>query len=162
MLDELAQKKTDSIPPPEKSHASSDTSPPGAERVTRRDSEDEAFSKDPTENVITLKEDNGQEYTIPVELLSIASEGSMRYVCELSSLPKMLRKIDVNNDRLGRRFKRLGDSMFEYELSPNISNQQLLQRLGALNPGESIKGINDWIYRATGVDKTTSDALLKV
>lgn len=162
MLDELAQKKTDSIPPPEKSHASSDTSLPGAERVTRRNSEDEAFSKDPTENVITLKEDNGQEYTIPVELLSIASEGSMRYVCELSSLPTMLRKIDMNNDRLGRRFKRLGDSMFEYELSPNISNQQLLQRLGALNPGESIKGINDWIYRATGVDKTTSDALLKV
>ncbi|KAG1180606.1 hypothetical protein G6F70_000558 [Rhizopus microsporus] len=155
MLDELAHKKTDSISPPEKGYASSDTRPPGAERVTRRDSEDGAFDKDPTENMITLKEDNGQEYTIPIELLSIASEGSMRYICELSSLPTILRKIDVNNDRLGRRFKRLGDSIFEYEFSPNISKQQLLQRLGTLNPGESIKGINDWIYRATGVDKMT-------
>ncbi|KAI8088657.1 fungal-specific transcription factor domain-containing protein [Halteromyces radiatus] len=40
--------------------------------------------------------------------------------------------------------------------------RQYLIHVGRLQPEEPINGINDWIYRVAGIDKQTSDELMKV
>ncbi|CAO3681246.1 unnamed protein product [Rhizopus stolonifer] len=104
---------------------------------------------------------------VPIELTSISSEGRVRYLGEVSSLHCLAQKVNFDElttfSRIGKKFKRLGDSLLEYETkSEENSNERLLQNLGRLRPGESIGGLNDWIYKVSGVDRLTSDTLMKV
>ncbi|KAI9265939.1 fungal-specific transcription factor domain-containing protein [Sporodiniella umbellata] len=108
-----------------------------------------------------------EDLLVPIELTSISSEGKMKYLGEVSSLHCLAQKIDFDElaafSRLGKQFKRLGDSLLEYETkSEENSNERLLLNLGRLQPGEIINGLNDWIYRVSGIDKATSDTLMRV
>lgn len=113
-----------------------------------------------------LTEEREEVLDLPLELTSVSSEGKVRYVGELSHVPFVTQRVDLKDtllSRFGKKFKRMGDSLFEYEAkSKETSNQGMLQELGILGPTDTIKGLNDWIYKVSGVDKATSDTLMKV
>lgn len=93
-----------------------------------------------------------------------------RYIGDMSPLPFLAQKINFEDARIaskiGVKIKRFGQSLVLYEkdekLNGNGINQTILEELSLIKPGETIKGINDWIYKVSGVDKVTSDRLMKV
>ncbi|KAG1376233.1 hypothetical protein G6F61_007775 [Rhizopus arrhizus] len=113
-----------------------------------------------------LTEKTEEILDLPLELTSVSSEGKVCYLCEMNYVPFVTQRVDLKDvllSRFGKKFKRLGDSLFEYEAkSKETSNQGMLQQLGILGPTDTIKGLNDWIYKVSGMDKATSDALMKV
>ncbi|CAO3627843.1 unnamed protein product [Cunninghamella echinulata] len=53
-------------------------------------------------------------------------------------------------------------SSYADELNDNYLFKQHLISLGKLRFGETVRGINDWIYKVASIDKHTSDELLKI
>lgn len=106
----------------------------------------------------------------PVEPSSITSGMRTRYIGDMSPLPFLAQKINFEDARIaskiGVKIKRFGQSLILYEKDENLNgksaNQLILEDLNLIKPGETIKGINDWIFKVSGVDKTTSDSLMKV
>lgn len=93
-----------------------------------------------------------------------------RYIGDMSPLPFLAQKINFEDARIaskiGVKIKRFGQSLVLYEKDETKdgknSNIALLEELNIIKPGETIKGVNDWIYKVSGVDKATSDSLLKM
>ncbi|KAI9340749.1 fungal-specific transcription factor domain-containing protein [Pilaira anomala] len=93
-----------------------------------------------------------------------------RYIGDMSPLPFLARKINFEDARIaskiGVKIKRFGQSLVLYEKDETLDgknpNQALLEELNIIQPGETIKGLNDWIYKVAGVDKMTSDSLMKI
>ncbi|KAI8980552.1 fungal-specific transcription factor domain-containing protein [Pilobolus umbonatus] len=89
-----------------------------------------------------------------------------RYIGDMSPLPFLAQKINFEDARIasqiGVKIRRFGQSLVLCEEESKRSSLNMLEKLGMLKPGETIKGINDWIYKVAGVDKITSDNLLKV
>ncbi|KAI9262802.1 fungal-specific transcription factor domain-containing protein [Helicostylum pulchrum] len=93
-----------------------------------------------------------------------------RYIGDMSPLPFLAQKINFEDARIaskiGVKIKRFGQSLVLYEKDETKdgknSNIALLEELNIIKPGETIKGVNDWIYKVSGVDKVTSDGLLKI
>lgn len=109
------------------------------------------------------------EKPLAVELSSLSTEMRTRYIGDMSPLPFLAQKINFEDARIasqiGIKIRRFGQSLVLYEkedISGKKGNQRLLEDLGMLKPGETIKTLNDWIYKVTGVDKTTSDSLMKM
>ncbi|CEP09457.1 hypothetical protein [Parasitella parasitica] len=109
------------------------------------------------------------ENPLAVELSSLSTEMRTRYIGDMSPLPFLAQKINFEDARIasqiGVKIRRFGQSLVLYEkadTSGKNANQKLLESLGMLKPGETIKSLNDWIYKVTGVDKTTSDSLMKI
>lgn len=109
------------------------------------------------------------EKPLAVELSSLSTEMRTRYIGDMSPLPFLAQKINFEDARIasqiGIKIRRFGQSLVLYEkedVSGKNANQKLLEELGMLKPGETIKSLNDWIYKVTGVDKTTSDNLMKM
>ncbi len=106
----------------------------------------------------------------PVEPSSITSGMRARYIGDMSPLPFLAQKINFEDARIaskiGIKIKRFGQSLVLYEKDENLdgkcANELMLEELNLIKPGETIKGINDWIFKVSGVDKTTSDSLMKV
>ncbi|KAG2236790.1 hypothetical protein INT48_006974 [Thamnidium elegans] len=93
-----------------------------------------------------------------------------RYIGDMSPLPFLAQKINFEDARIaskiGVKIKRFGQSLVLYEKDETKdgknSNIALLEELNIIKPGGTIKGVNDWIYKVAGVDKATSDSLLKI
>ncbi|CAO3653841.1 unnamed protein product [Mucor hiemalis] len=106
----------------------------------------------------------------PVETSFLTSGVRTRYIGDMSPLPFLAQKINFEDARIaskiGVKIKRFGQSLVLYEndekLDGKSANQLILEELNLIKPGETIKGINDWIFKVSGVDKTTSDSLMKV
>jgi hypothetical protein len=108
------------------------------------------------------------EKPLAVEFSSLSSEMKTRYIGDMSPWPFLAQKINFEDARIasqiGVKIRRFGQSLVLYEkddTSGKDANQKLLEGLGMLKPGETIKGLNDWIYKVAGVDKITSDCLMK-
>ncbi|CAO0801276.1 unnamed protein product [Mucor circinelloides] len=109
------------------------------------------------------------EKPLAVELSSLSTEMQTRYIGDMSPLPFLAQKINFEDARIasqiGIKIRRFGQSLVLYEKadpSGKNANHKLLEDLGMLKPGETIKSLNDWIYRVAGVDKVTSDSLMKI
>lgn len=109
------------------------------------------------------------EKPLAVELSSLSTEMQTRYIGDMSPLPFLAQKINFEDARIasqiGIKIRRFGQSLVLYEKadpSGKNANHKLLEGLGMLKPGETIKSLNDWIYRVAGVDKVTSDSLMKM
>lgn len=108
--------------------------------------------------------------TTIVEPSSLSTGMRTRYIGDMSPLPFLAQKINFEDARIaskiGLKIRRFGQSLVLYEkedrLNGKSANQILLEELNMLKPGESIKGLNDWIYKVAGIDKTTSDNLMKM
>lgn len=106
----------------------------------------------------------------PIEPSSLTTGMRTRYIGDMSPLPFLAQKINFEDARIasqiGIKIRRFGQSLVLYEkdetLDGKSENQSLLEDLKLLKPGETIKGLNDWIYKVAGVDKTTSDSLMKM
>lgn len=108
------------------------------------------------------------EKPLAIELSSLSTQMRTRYIGDMSPWPFLAQKINFEDARIasqiGVKIRRFGQSLVLYEkddTSGKEANQKLLEGLGMLKPGEVIKGLNDWIYKVAGVDKTTSDCLMK-
>ncbi|GAA5805936.1 hypothetical protein HPULCUR_011462 [Helicostylum pulchrum] len=107
--------------------------------------------------------------TLPPPPLPISTMRT-RYIGDMSPLPFLAQKINFEDARIaskiGVKIKRFGQSLVLYEKDETKdgknSNIALLEELNIIKPGETIKGVNDWIYKVSGVDKVTSDGLLKI
>lgn len=109
------------------------------------------------------------EKPLAVELSSLSTEMQTRYIGDMSPLPFLAQKINFEDARIasqiGVKIRRFGQSLVLYEKadpSGKNANHKLLEDLGMLKPGETIKSLNDWIYKVAGVDKVTSDSLMKM
>jgi hypothetical protein len=108
------------------------------------------------------------ENLLALELSSLSTQMQTRYIGDMSPWPFLAQKINFEDARIasqiGVKIRRFGQSLVLYEkddTSGKNASQKLLEGLGMLKPGESIKGLNDWIYKVAGVDKMTSDSLMK-
>ncbi|CAO3641602.1 unnamed protein product [Cunninghamella blakesleeana] len=94
------------------------------------------------------------------------SEIHPRYIGDMSTLPFLAEKFNFEDERfafMGVKIRKFGQSLVVYgSESGRIANQELLERLGITKPGEIIKDLDDWILKIAGIDKLTSDQLLKV
>ncbi|KAI9483643.1 MAG: fungal-specific transcription factor domain-containing protein [Benjaminiella poitrasii] len=106
---------------------------------------------------------------LAVELSSISTEMTTRYIGDMSPYPLLAQMINFEDARvasqIGVKIRRFGQSLVLYEKddkSGKNGNQKLLESLGMLKPGETIKSLNEWIYKVAGIDKTTSDSLMKI
>ncbi|KAG0187249.1 hypothetical protein DFQ28_006684 [Apophysomyces sp. BC1034] len=107
---------------------------------------------------------------LAVELSSLSSGAQTRYFGDVSPLPFLAQKINFEDTKVasqfGIRFRRFGQSLIWYDVDDDQSkkggSQRMLECVGKLKPGETIKGMNDWIFRVAGIDKVTSDRLMKV
>lgn len=121
----------------------------------------------PAEESTGASTENSSEISKP---LYLSSGVRTRYIGDMSPLPFLAQKINFEDARIaskiGVKIKRFGQSLVLYEkdekLNGNGINQTILEELNLIKPGETIKGINDWIYKVSGVDKVTSDRLMKV
>lgn len=109
------------------------------------------------------------EKPLAVELSSLSTVMQTRYIGDMSPLPFLAQKINFEDARIasqiGIKIRRFGQSLVLYEKadpSGKNANHKLLEELGMLKPGETIKSLNDWIYKVAGVDKVTSDSLMKM
>ncbi|GAN09678.1 transcription factor TamA [Mucor ambiguus] len=109
------------------------------------------------------------EKPLAVELSSLSTGMQTRYIGDMSPLPFLAQKINFEDARIasqiGIKIRRFGQSLVLYEKanpSDKNANHKLLEELGKLKPGETIKSLNDWIYKVAGVDKVTSDSLMKI
>jgi hypothetical protein len=115
------------------------------------------------------KQDNCNNKEL-IEPSSLSTGMRTRYIGDMSPLPFLAQKINFEDARIaskiGIKIRRFGQSLVLYEkderLNDKSANQVLLEDLNMLKPGETIKGLNDWIYKVAGVDKSTSDSLMKV
>lgn len=106
----------------------------------------------------------------PVVPFSLATGMRTRYIGDMSPLPFLAQKINFEDARIaskiGIKIKRFGQSLVLYEKDESLNGksleQNLLEDLNLIKPGETIKGLNDWIYKVAGVDKATSDSLMKM
>ncbi|KAI8642223.1 fungal-specific transcription factor domain-containing protein [Parasitella parasitica] len=122
------------------------------------------------ENKVTIATAGAvSEKPLAVELSSLSTEMRTRYIGDMSPLPFLAQKINFEDARIasqiGVKIRRFGQSLVLYEkadTSGKNANQKLLESLGMLKPGETIKSLNDWIYKVAGVDKATSDSLMKI
>lgn len=117
----------------------------------------------------TAEKDDNDTQSLAVEISSISTELRTRFIGDMSPLPFLAKKIDFSDSRttgkIGLKIRNFGQTLVLYEkddTSGKNGNQRFLERLGKIKPGETIKGLNDWIYRVAGVDKATSDALMKM
>lgn len=93
-----------------------------------------------------------------------------RYIADLTTLPFLAQKFDVEDDRFagsaGVKIRRFGRSLVLYEegdaTTGRTPNQFLLEKLGLLKPDEAILDVDDWISKVAGITKGTSDRLMKV
>ncbi|SAM07065.1 hypothetical protein [Absidia glauca] len=93
-----------------------------------------------------------------------------RYIADLTTLPFLAQKFDVEDDRfassVGVKIRRFGRSLVLYEegdaTTGRTPNQYLLEKLGLLKPDEAIPDVDDWISKVAGITKDTSDRLMKV
>ncbi|KAI7905436.1 fungal-specific transcription factor domain-containing protein [Cokeromyces recurvatus] len=106
---------------------------------------------------------------LAVELSSISTKMTTRYIGDMSPYPLLAQMINFEDARvaskIGIKIRRFGQSLVLYEKDDNSGkngNQKLLESLGMLKPGETIKSLNDWIYKVAGIDKITSDSLMKI
>lgn len=101
-------------------------------------------------------------------LSSLSSSGSARYIGDMSPLPFLAQKINFEDARvashIGFKVRKFGQSLVMYKEDEDGQNGniRLLQQLGKLKPGQTINTMNDWIYTVAGIDKITSDRLMKV
>lgn len=101
---------------------------------------------------------------------ALTSDTATRYIGDMSPLPFLAQKINFEDARvsshIGFKVRKFGQTLMLYkddgQNGDNPPSIQLLQSLNMLKPGESINTLNEWLYRVAGVDKTTSDRLLKV
>lgn len=138
-----------------------------------------------TEIIGVMSEDKGNQNKTPIEPSSLLVDHHItttttaptptttmrtRYIGDMSPLPFLAQKINFEDARIaskiGVKIKRFGQSLVLYEKDETLDgknpNQALLEELNIIQPGETIKGLNDWIYKVAGVDKTTSDSLMKM
>ncbi|KAF7727022.1 hypothetical protein EC973_008136 [Apophysomyces ossiformis] len=103
--------------------------------------------------------------------LSFQNGEATRYFGDNSALPFLAQKINFDDknvtSQLGFRFRRLGQDLVWYQTGDEDQRRKggslwILEHLGKLKPGETIKGMNDWIFRISGIDRATSDRLMKV
>lgn len=100
----------------------------------------------------------------------LITDSTARYVGDMSPLPFLAQKINFEDakvaSRIGFRVRKFGQSLVVYkeqdQEEEKYPNQHLLRSLGILKPGETINTINDWIYKVSGLDRATSDKLMKV
>jgi hypothetical protein len=104
-----------------------------------------------------------------LEISSIMTGPQPRYVGDMSILPFLAQKINFEDARIassmGVHIRRFGQNMVVYDKTdPNGKDayHKQLEERGLLKPGETIKDLNEWIYKVAGIDKRTSDILLKV
>jgi hypothetical protein len=114
-------------------------------------------------------EQQQQQKALSFELSSLNTNMRARYIGDMSPLPLLAQKINFEDARIasqiGIRIRRFGQSLVWFEptdTSGKGANQLLLEDLGMIRPGDTIKGLNDWIYRVAGIDKSTSDILMKM
>ncbi|KAI7873465.1 fungal-specific transcription factor domain-containing protein [Mucor mucedo] len=106
----------------------------------------------------------------PVIPFSLATGVRTRYIGDMSPLPFLAQKINFEDariaSRIGIKIRRFGQSLVLYEKDESLNGktleQSMLEDLNLIKPGETIKGLNDWIYKVAGVDKATSDSLMKI
>ncbi|KAI9313937.1 fungal-specific transcription factor domain-containing protein [Dichotomocladium elegans] len=101
-------------------------------------------------------------------LSSLSSSTSTRYIGDMSPLPFLAQKINFEDARveshIGFKVRKFGDSlvMYKEDEDEQDASVRLLSQLGFLKPGETINTLNDWIYKVAGIDKATSDRLMKI
>ncbi|KAI9006292.1 fungal-specific transcription factor domain-containing protein [Phycomyces nitens] len=121
------------------------------------------------EEIILAQEPKPDEKPLAVGLSSISNESRTRYVGEMSPLPLLAHKIDFEDSRFtsqfGMQVRRFGQSLVFYDSKDQRDgrlSEGILRELGILGPSETIKGMNDWIYKVSGLDKQMSDRLMKI
>ncbi|KAI8378245.1 fungal-specific transcription factor domain-containing protein [Choanephora cucurbitarum] len=134
------------------------------ERVQSRNERSQSINKN---NIEQTEKDEDQE--LMIELSSIGSGHHVRYIGDMSPLPLLAQTVNFDDARIasqvGFKIKRFGQSLVILQKDDSANrpdSQRVLERLGKLRPGESIRGINDWIFKVTGLDKKTSDTLMKI
>lgn len=100
---------------------------------------------------------------------SLSSSTMTRYVGDMSPLPFLAQKINFEDARvfkqIGFKVRKFGQSLVlikENDSENGDASVHLLQKLGMLKPGETINSMNDWIFRVAGIDRATSDRLMKM
>lgn len=100
---------------------------------------------------------------------SLSSSTMTRYVGDMSPLPFLAQKINCEDARvsnhIGFKVRKFGQSLVlvkENDTENGDASVQLLQKLGMLKPDETINSMNEWILRVAGIDRATSDRLMKM
>lgn len=123
-----------------------------------------------TQDIIVYDmESPSQDMTDSFDISSLSTELRTRFIGDRSPLNFLGDKLGLRNSfvtrTLGFRIKKIGHTLVfkpDDDTDKN-GNQRFLERLGMLKPGEStVNGINTWIYKISGLDKNTSDSLLKM
>ncbi|KAI9489239.1 fungal-specific transcription factor domain-containing protein [Zychaea mexicana] len=103
-------------------------------------------------------------------LSSLDSTGITRYVGDMSPLPFLAQKINFEDARvastIGFKVRKFGHSLLLYKEDDQEraqgASERMLRAAGKLKPGQSINGMNDWIYAVAGIDRVTSDRLMRI
>ncbi|KAI9307650.1 fungal-specific transcription factor domain-containing protein [Cunninghamella echinulata] len=97
------------------------------------------------------------------------SEIHPRYIGDMSTLPFLAEKFNFEDDRytsnVGIKVRKFGQSLVVYDRNEEYGykgSQQFLEKLGIIKPGETVNGLDDWILKVAGIDKVTSDRLMKI
>ena len=106
----------------------------------------------------------------PSGLSSLNSTGITRYVGDMSPLPFLAQKINFEDARvastIGFKVRKFGHSLLLYkeddEERAQGASERMLRAAGRLKPGQTINTMNDWIYAVAGIDRVTSDRLMRV
>lgn len=150
-----------------------DTPPTKKTKKTMTQTKAKATSVTPAATVSSAKiigTTTEKSSNVPTEPSSLTTGMRTRYIGDMSPLPFLAQKINFEDARIaskiGIKIKRYGQSLVLYEkddlLNGRTVEQTLLEDLNLIKPGETIKGLNDWIFKVAGVDKTTSDSLMKM
>ncbi|KAI8142510.1 fungal-specific transcription factor domain-containing protein [Fennellomyces sp. T-0311] len=106
----------------------------------------------------------------PSGLSSLHSTGITRYVGDMSPLPLLAQKINFEDARvastIGFKVRKFGQSLLLYKEEDQEraqgASERMLRAVGKLKPGQTINGMNDWIYAVAGIDRVTSDRLMRI
>ncbi|KAI7850219.1 fungal-specific transcription factor domain-containing protein, partial [Circinella umbellata] len=106
----------------------------------------------------------------PSGLSSLNSTGITRYVGDMSPLPFLAQKINFEDARvastIGFKVRKFGHSLLLYKEDDKEraqgASERMLRAAGKLKPGQTINTMNDWIYAVAGIDRVTSDRLMRV
>ncbi|CAO3577550.1 unnamed protein product [Absidia cylindrospora] len=100
----------------------------------------------------------------------IADVNHARHVEDGGVLQFLSEKFNMEDDRLTSsiliKIRRNGNKLMvfdgEEDTTGRTPNQLLLEDIGILKPGEPILGMDDWLWKVSGITKSTSDQLLKI
>ncbi|ORZ25443.1 fungal-specific transcription factor domain-domain-containing protein [Absidia repens] len=143
------------------------SSPPTTDQPTPNLITKSTSSGDGTAMTTLASHDENQQHLRKTQTIDVSQA---HHVEDGGALQFLSEKFNLEDERLTStikiRIRRSGKNLMlfdgEEDTKGRTPNQLLLEDTGILKPGEPILGMDDWLWRVSGIMKTTSDQLLKI